>query len=99
MKNIKMDRRNFLKYTAAVTAGTSLFNYSAVAADNKTSKTLLKAVKIGMLPGDLSDEEKFKIAKKCGFDGIDGVPLDSLDAAREQADLARAAGGHGHLRR
>jgi hexulose-6-phosphate isomerase len=96
MQNIKIDRRNFLKYTAAITAGSSLFNHSLAMAETSKNQKLLKAVKIGMLPGDLSDEDKFKLAKRCGFDGIDGVPLDSLDAARKQADLARAAGVEMH---
>ena len=96
MRNINIDRRNFLKYTAAVTAGSTFLNTTFAAAKDSNNQKLFKAVKIGMLPGDISDEDKFKLAKRCGFDGIDGVPLNSLDAARKQADLARQAGVEMH---
>ncbi len=92
MQNQKMNRRSFLRYTAALTAGAGLLRTSLAADEPKTERKLLKALKIDMLPRSLSDADKFKLAKRCGFDGIDGVPLDSLDAARTQADLARAAG-------
>jgi hexulose-6-phosphate isomerase len=45
-----------------------------------------------MLPKKLSDADKFKLAKRCGFEGIDAEPLGSLDAMREQGGLAKEAG-------
>ena len=45
-----------------------------------------------MLPGELSDEEKFKLAKTCGFEGIEATPMANLDAAKRRGDAARAAG-------
>lgn len=92
MQNQNIDRRRFLQYTAALTAGAGVLRTSPAVGESKAERKLLKALKIDMLPRDLSDADKFKLAKRCGFDGIDGVPMDSLDAARTQADLARAAG-------
>ena len=87
-----MERRSFLKYTAAVAVGVSLPSASLFAAGEKTSVKLRKAVQLGMLPKELSDADKFKLAKKCGFQGVEAYPMDDLDAARQQGELARAAG-------
>ena len=87
-----MKRRSFLKYTAAVAVGASLPSASLFAAGEKTSAKLRKAVQLGMLPKELSDADKFKLAKKCGFQGVEAYPMDDLDAARQQGELARAAG-------
>ncbi len=92
MSHNVINRRSFLKYSAALTVGAGVLRTSPAAGESKAERKLLKALKIDMLPRDLSDADKFKLAKRCGFDGIDGVPMDSIDAARTQADLARAAG-------
>ncbi len=54
---------------------------------------LLKACQYNMLPKDLKDAEKFALAKKCGFEGIElNRPLADLDAAKEMGALAKQAG-------
>ena len=92
MNEKMLGRRSFLKYTAAVTLGTNLISRSISAAEKKKDRKWRKALKIGMLPGNIPDAEKFKLARKCGFDGIDGEPINDLNAAREQGKLAREAG-------
>lgn len=87
-----MGRRSFLKYSAAVTLAGALPVRSIPAADKKKDRKWHKAVMIGMLPGNLPDAEKFKLARKCGYDGIEGSPMDDLNAAREQGKLARETG-------
>ncbi len=51
-----------------------------------------KALQLGMLPGELSDPEKFRLARKCGFEGIEAYPMDDLEAAKRLGDAAREAG-------
>jgi len=92
MKENIIGRRSFLRYAAAVTAGTGLLGEFALAADKKKNRKWYKTLKIGMLPRNLSDAEKFRLARRCGFEGIDGVPMDDLNAARRQATLAKEAG-------
>lgn len=87
-----MDRRDFLKYTAAIAAGAGLTAAPAAAEEASTGRPLLKAVQIQMLPGDLSDVDKFKLARRCGYTGVEAVPLESLEACKKQADAAREAG-------
>jgi len=45
-----------------------------------------------MLPKNLSNEDKFKLAKECGFDGIEGSPMEDLTVAEEIGKMARDAG-------
>ncbi|MCX5637055.1 MAG: sugar phosphate isomerase/epimerase, partial [Planctomycetota bacterium] len=92
MSEKMMGRRSFLKYTTAVALAAALPGRSIPAADKKKDRKWYKALKIGMLPDNLSDAEKFKLARKCGFDGIDGEPINDLNAAREQGKLAKDAG-------
>jgi len=92
MKDDIIGRRSFLRYAAAVTAGTGLLSESVFAQSRQKSAKLRKSLQLGMLPRQLSDEDKFKLAKKCGFDGIEGSPMSDLDAARQLGRLARQAG-------
>ncbi len=92
MKEEIIGRRNFLRYAAAVTAGTGLLGESGFARSSQKGAKLRKALQLGMLPKKLPDAEKFELAKKCGFDGIEASPMEDLDAARRLGRLARQAG-------
>jgi hexulose-6-phosphate isomerase len=92
MKEEIIGRRSFLRYAAAVTAGTGLLVESGFARSSQKGAKLRKALQLGMLPKKLPDAEKFKLAKKCGFDGIEASPMKDLEAARELGRLARQAG-------
>ncbi len=92
MKERIIGRRSFLKYTAAVTAGTSLLGQSKLAEGRQRGAKLRKALQLRMLPKELSDADKFKLAKKCGFEGIEATPMEDLNAARQLGKLAREAG-------
>ncbi len=91
MQGGNLDRRRFLKYSAAATVF-SLTGLSSAVANGKKNRKWHKALKYTMLPQELSDEDKFKLAHRCGFEGIDGVPSDDLEAARRQAKLAKELG-------
>jgi L-ribulose-5-phosphate 3-epimerase len=92
MKDSKMERRSFLKYATTATIATGLLcRPIATQAGNKNTK-IRKALQIGMLPKNLSDADRFKLAKECGFEGIEGSPMEDLDAARKLGTLAREAG-------
>jgi hexulose-6-phosphate isomerase len=91
-----MERRSFLKYTAAAGLGVSLLGRGGRAEQKKGGAKLHKALQIGMLPKGLSDADKFKLAKKCGYEGIEGNPMADLDAARQLGKLARDAGAPIH---
>ncbi|MFN3651977.1 MAG: sugar phosphate isomerase/epimerase family protein [Armatimonadota bacterium] len=83
-----MKRRDFLAQTAAgaaVAAGLSAS--SAFAAQEGGMK---KAVVYSMLPSALPPAERFKLARECGFDGIEmpPVPEAECEALRSAAEKA-----------
>lgn len=90
-------RRDFLKNSAmaagtAAAAGVAATAMGSRAAQAASGGGLKKALQYRMLPGKLSDEEKFALAKDCGFDGIEGGVVEDLDAAKKLGDTAREAG-------
>lgn len=85
-------RRDFLKASAAVLAGAGFLPAARALYARAKSPKLLKACQFRMLPKGLSDVEKFRLAKRCGFQGIEHSPMDDLGAARELGALARQTG-------
>jgi hexulose-6-phosphate isomerase len=86
-------RRDFLKYAAAVTAGPGLLATAAHAQNKPEGSRPLKALQSNMLPKDLLDAQKFALAKKCGFEGIElNGPIQDLAVAKELGAQARQAG-------
>lgn len=86
------ERREFLKVAAAVTAGAGVLSSPARVRGRSRGGKLLKACQYGMLPKQLSDAEKFALAKKCGFEGVEDSPMSDLEAAKRRGELAREAG-------
>ena len=92
MKDNTIERRSFLKYAATATVATGLLGRPIAAQADQKGAKLRKALQFGMLPKNLSDADKFKLAKECGFEGIEAYPMEDLDAARKRGKLAREAG-------
>lgn len=85
-------RREFLKVAAAVTAGAGVLSSPARVRGRSRGGKLLKACQYRMLPKQLSDAEKFALAKQCGFAGVEDSPMADLEAAKRRGELAREAG-------
>jgi hexulose-6-phosphate isomerase len=83
-----MKRRDFLAQSAAGAALAAGLGGSAVTAAPETG--IKKAVVYSMLPSTLPPADRFKLAKDCGFDGIEmpAVPLAECDALRQSAEKA-----------
>ena len=92
MKDNTMERRSFLKYAATTTVATGLLGRPIAAQAGQRGGKLRKALQIGMLPKSLSNADKFKLAKECGFEGIEGSPMEDLAVAEEMGKMARDAG-------
>ena len=92
MKNISMGRRDFLRRSAAATLAAGMAGRVSVVAAQAPAAGPKKAVQFGMLPKGLSDAEKFKLVKACGFEGVEMSPMADLDAARKLGETANAAG-------
>ena len=88
MKESNIQRRRFLKYAVTTTIATGFLGRSITAQAGKQDTKLRKALQFRMLPKNLSNAEKFKLAKECGFEGIEASPLEDLTAAEEMGKLA-----------
>ncbi len=74
-----MDRRSFLRATSAIAGG--MIAADQAAAGQFTGK-IKKAVKFHMVTGDASVEDKFRLIKDLGFDGVETrAKLDTADKA------------------
>jgi len=90
MNEMTTGRRDFLK-AAAVAAGIGVLT-GKPSRGQAPSAGLLKACQFGMLPRSLANAEKFALAKRCGFDGIEHSPMEDMAAAKELGALSREAG-------
>lgn len=95
---VEQNRRGFLKSAATLSAGMlSAGGLTRVAgAENtagaKSDQRNLKAVKYGMVQGDMSMLEKFKLLKELGFDGVEMDSPNNFDPqevlkARDESGL------------
>ena len=85
--NRPLGRRDFLHTTAAVTASAVTGGSHLFAADEKPKPKLKKAVKYGMIQGGRTVRDKFELAKKCGFLGVE---MDSPSAVNRRAAVRAA---------
>jgi len=92
MKPTITGRRDFLKSAFALTAATALLRDPAPAHAQAPNAGLIKSIQYTMLPKALSDPEKFALARRCGFEGVEARSVADLDAARQLSVQARQAG-------
>ena len=92
MKPAITRRRDFLKSMAAVAATGALLSDPAPAGAQTNPSGLRKSIQYTMLPKALSDPEKFALAKRCGFEGVEARPVADLAAARQLGADSRQAG-------
>lgn len=89
--NDRTDRRTFLKQSIAIGAGLAasrMFSVTETFAQEGTK--LKKALIFSMLPRDLSLEDKFKLAKAVGFDGVEISPVDEAQGKEMRAAAEKA---------
>ncbi len=87
-----MRRRQVLQWALGAAAWSAAGRFGRAAAPPTADKPILKAVKIGMVGGDLSLLEKFRLLKELGFDGVEldspnNLARDEVLAARDEAGL------------
>ncbi|MBI3464763.1 MAG: sugar phosphate isomerase/epimerase [Planctomycetes bacterium] len=94
MHHPSVDRREFLKSTAASCAVASLAGGPAAAAQQSAqdSKPFKKAVKYGMVQGDMPVMDKFKLLKELGFDGVEPNRPDDKVSRDEMLQAQEATG-------
>jgi len=100
MKNF-VNRRQFLKKSFSGTLGAAILGSSVLKNGEKLSAepmyaqfsgNLKKAACIGVLPRKLSVLERFKIAKKVGFESIEANTLRTPEAVQEYKEASQSTG-------
>ncbi|MFH1717564.1 MAG: sugar phosphate isomerase/epimerase family protein [Planctomycetota bacterium] len=90
----QIDRRIFLRTSGSLLAASavpSLFSQSSLANAEPSGERFKKAVGFTMIEGDLSVEDKLKLAKDVGFEGIETPTYISNNKMPEPKVLARAS--------
>ncbi len=86
----QINRRTFLKQSLAAGAGLAISRSLSAEARTQESAKLKKALIFSMLPRDLSLEDKFKLAKAVGFDGVEIAPVDEAQGQAMRAVAEKA---------
>jgi L-ribulose-5-phosphate 3-epimerase len=90
----QVDRRGFIQKSTVVLGGiaaSSLFDRSPLIYASQPGDRIKKAVGWGMIRENLSVEDKFRLAKDVGFEGVEVSRHMSQDSAVEPQALARAS--------
>lgn len=90
----QIDRRHFVKKSGLLLAGAalpSLLGGQSTASERTSSKRFKKAVGFTMIQGNLSVEDKLKLAKDLGFEGIETPTRIRNNKMPEPRVLARAS--------
>ena len=85
-----VDRRDFLRTAGLVVAAGSIATAFQSAQANDNKPRLRKALKLGMIKGDASLVERFKLAKEAGFEGVDvdsDQPVEEVKRAMAESGL------------
>ena len=83
-----MKRRSFLN----AAAGAAAFSLQTRARSAQARLPIKKGVLLGMLPKDLSYEERFRLAKDVGFDEMECPTIPDPNEAKEILEASRATG-------
>ena len=84
-----MNRREFLGKTVGAATALGLVGASGAEAEQAENRPK-KACLFGMLPNNLSLEDRFKLAKDVGFEGVEAPPLDGVEAEKMRAASDKA---------
>ncbi len=84
-----MNRREFLRAAAALGVASAALGEAQA---QEQMPPLKKALILGMLPKELSLEERFRLARRLGFEGVEAYPLGEGKPREEMRAAAEAAG-------
>jgi hexulose-6-phosphate isomerase len=93
----KMSRRSFVRMcgmgaVAAVAAGKTAVGMKRAAADTGSGNEIKKALVFSMLPGNLSIEDRFKLAADVGFQGTEIPTVRDPKTLKQMMDAAQKTG-------
>ncbi|MFB3924072.1 MAG: sugar phosphate isomerase/epimerase family protein [Terriglobia bacterium] len=91
MHNI-VNRREFLLRSSSMAVGGALLGSVAEGRPAPAAASLKKGACIGVLPKEMTVLEKFEVAKRAGFEGIEPNTLNSADEVKEYREASEKTG-------
>ncbi len=88
----RVNRREFLRRSSAVAVSGALLGIAATGRSPAAACRIKKGLCIGVLPEGMTILEKFELAKRTGFEGIQPNTLNSADEVKEYKDAAEKIG-------
>ncbi len=90
MTSDDLSRRRFLYASGSLVLGSTVFQKSILGqSEGSAFPRLKKAVQWGNLPKNLSEMDRCKLAKECGFDGIEIPPFTDNNEAKKVMESAQ----------
>jgi len=88
----KGTRREFLQISGSAVASLGFITGQDTAQPAAGSKTIMKGVLISMLPSQLSYEDRFRLAQRVGFEGVEAQTVTDPAVVAEIKEAARKTG-------
>ncbi|HYS44655.1 MAG TPA: hypothetical protein VEM32_11820, partial [Geobacteraceae bacterium] len=90
--NAGVNRREFLLRSSSIAIGGAALGSKAMGRAAAAASGIKKGACIGVLPEGMTVIEKFEVAKRARFDGIEPITLNSADEVRQYAEAAEKTG-------
>ncbi len=87
-----INRREFLVSSSSIAFGGALLSSSATARAASSAAGIRKGICIDVLPDGMTVLEKFEVAKRAGFDGVEPNTLKSAGDVKEYQEAAQKTG-------
>ena len=90
--NTGVNRREFLLSSSSIAIGGALLGAAAMERPAVAASGIRKGTCIGVLPEEMTVLQKFEVAKRAGFDGVEPNTLNSADEVKQYKEAAEKTG-------
>ncbi len=90
--NTGVNRREFLLRSSSIAIGGALLGSAAMERPAAAASGIKKGACIGVLPEKMTVLEKFEVAKRAGFEGVEPNTLNSADEVKQYKEAAEKTG-------
>ena len=90
--NTAVNRREFLVRSSSIAIGGALLGAAAMERPAAAASGIKKGACIGVLPEEMTVLQKFEVAKRAGFDGVESNTLNSADEVKQYKEAAEKTG-------
>ena len=90
--NTGVNRREFLLRSSSIAIGGALLGSAAMGRPAAAASGIKKGACIGVLPEEMTVLQKFEVAKRAGFEGVEPNTLNSADEVKQYKEAAEKTG-------